>query len=80
VAVRAVYDVRTAYPDLPIVGAGGVASGWDAVEMLLAGADAVQVGTANFADPRATKHIHDELVDLLAARHIHRVADLERIA
>ncbi|MEY2959703.1 MAG: dihydroorotate dehydrogenase, partial [Actinomycetota bacterium] len=35
VAVRAVYDVRTAYPDLPIVGAGGVASGWDAVEMLL---------------------------------------------
>ena len=53
VAVRAVYDVREALPELPIVGVGGVASGADAVEMLLAGASAVQVGTAIFADPRA---------------------------
>lgn len=80
VAVRAVHDVRRAFPDLPIVGAGGVASGWDALEMLLVGADAVQVGTANFADPRATRRIHDELVELLRRRGIHRVADLDRIA
>ena len=80
VAVRAVHDVRRALPDLPIVGAGGVASGWDAAEMLLVGADAVQIGTANFADPRATQRIHGELVELLAARGIHRMADLERIA
>ena len=53
VAVRAVYDVRGALPELPIVGVGGVSSWEDAVEMLLAGASAVQVGTAVFADPRA---------------------------
>ena len=51
VAVRAVHDVRQAHPDLPIVGVGGVASGWDAAELMLAGAYAVQVGTATFADP-----------------------------
>ena len=50
--MRAVHDVHAAHPDLPIVGVGGVASGWDATELLLAGA-AVQVGTATFADPRA---------------------------
>jgi dihydroorotate dehydrogenase (NAD+) catalytic subunit len=53
VAVRAVHDVHGAHPTLPIVGVGGVASGWDATELLLAGASAVQVGTATFADPRA---------------------------
>ncbi|MBW3549132.1 MAG: dihydroorotate dehydrogenase [Actinobacteria bacterium] len=53
VAVRAVHDVHAAVPDLPIVGVGGVASGEDAAELLLAGAVAVQVGTATFADPRA---------------------------
>ena len=46
IAVRAVHDVHAALPDLPIVGVGGVASGWDAAELMLAGADAVQVGTA----------------------------------
>ncbi|HEV2767536.1 MAG TPA: dihydroorotate dehydrogenase [Acidimicrobiales bacterium] len=53
VAIRAVHDVTAAVPDLPIVGVGGVASGEDAAELLLAGAVAVQVGTATFADPRA---------------------------
>lgn len=52
VAVRTVFDVYTALPELAIVGVGGVSSGWDAVELVLAGARAVQVGTANFADPR----------------------------
>lgn len=52
VAVRAVYDVYAAMPELPIVGTGGVTCGRDAVELLLAGATAVQVGTAAFADPR----------------------------
>ena len=53
VAVRAVWECRRAFPDTPIVGVGGVASGVDAAEFLLAGADAVQVGTATFRDPRA---------------------------
>ncbi|MFI5041556.1 MAG: dihydroorotate dehydrogenase [Acidimicrobiales bacterium] len=53
VAVRGVWECRVAFPELPIVGVGGVFSGRDAVELLLAGADAVQVGTATFRDPRA---------------------------
>ena len=61
VAVRAVHDCRRAFPDAPIVGVGGVSRGADAVELLLAGADAVQVGTATFADPRAPLRILDEL-------------------
>jgi dihydroorotate dehydrogenase (NAD+) catalytic subunit len=61
VAVRAVWECRTAFPDLPIVGVGGVFSGDDAVELLLAGADAVQVGTATFRDPRAPWKVLDQL-------------------
>jgi len=53
VAVRAVWECRGAFPAVPIVGVGGVMTGRDAVELLQAGADAVQVGTATFRDPRA---------------------------
>jgi dihydroorotate dehydrogenase (NAD+) catalytic subunit len=53
VAVRAVWECRAAFPETAIVGVGGVQSGRDAVELLVAGADAVQVGTATFRDPRA---------------------------
>ncbi len=66
VAVRAVHDVHAAHPELPIVGVGGVASGWDATELLLAGAVAVQVGTATFADPRAPAKV---LAALSSASH-----------
>ena len=61
VAVRAVFDVHAALPDLPIVGVGGVRDGGDAAELLLAGATGVQVGTATFADPRAPGRVRDEL-------------------
>ncbi|MGH9136863.1 MAG: dihydroorotate dehydrogenase [Acidimicrobiales bacterium] len=61
VAVRCVHDVHAALPTLPIVGVGGVVTGTDAVELLLAGASAVQVGTATFADPRASWRVLDEL-------------------
>lgn len=57
VAVRAVHDVHQAFPDTAIVGVGGVSSAADAVELLLAGASAVQVGTATFRDPRAPARI-----------------------
>jgi len=53
VAVRAVWECRAAFPGAGIVGVGGVMDGADAVELLQAGADAVQVGTATFRDPRA---------------------------
>jgi dihydroorotate dehydrogenase (NAD+) catalytic subunit len=61
VAVRAVHDVHAALPDLPIVGVGGVARGDDAAELVLAGASAIQVGTATFADPRAPERVLREL-------------------
>lgn len=61
VAVRAVHQVRQALPGLAIVGSGGVSAGVDAVQLLMAGANAVQVGAANFADPRATHRVLYEL-------------------
>ena len=57
VAVRSVFDCREAHRDLPIVGVGGVASAPDAIELIMAGANAVQIGTATFADPRAMVRI-----------------------
>ncbi|WP_254126964.1 dihydroorotate dehydrogenase [Aquihabitans sp. G128] len=63
VAVRAVHDVAAARPDVAIVGAGGVLDGETAAELLVAGASAVQVGTATFADPRAPGRVAAELVD-----------------
>ncbi|HEY6533382.1 MAG TPA: dihydroorotate dehydrogenase [Acidimicrobiales bacterium] len=76
VAVRAVYDVHAAHPELPIVGVGGVARGVDAVELMLAGASAVQVGTASFADPRSVERVRDELEDWCRAHGVGSVRDL----
>ncbi len=71
VAVRVVHDVHAALPDLPIVGVGGIASGWDAIEMMVAGASAIQVGTASFADPSASTKVLQDMV-FWASRHGHR--------
>lgn len=60
IAVRAVHDVRAALPNAQIIGVGGIASGADAVEMMMAGADAVQIGTASFAEPSATWRVARE--------------------
>ena len=68
VAVRAIYQVHSALPQLPILGMGGVASGRDAFEMILAGASGVSVGTANFGNPTAAISIQRELGELLAAK------------
>jgi dihydroorotate dehydrogenase (NAD+) catalytic subunit len=67
VAVRAVWECRAAFPDVAIIGVGGVASGIDAVELLQAGADAVQVGTATFRDPRAPWKVLRQLARWCAA-------------
>ena len=68
VAVRAIYQVHAALPKIPILGMGGVASGRDALELILAGASGVSVGTASFGNPTALISIQNELRDLLAAR------------
>ena len=68
VAVRAIYQVHAALPKVPILGMGGVASGRDALELILAGASGVSVGTASFGNPSAVIEIQNELRELLAAR------------
>lgn len=76
VAVRAVYEVHRALGDLPIVGVGGVASGADAIELMLAGAGAVQVGTATFADPRAPARVLDQLANWCRQHGVRSVREL----
>jgi dihydroorotate dehydrogenase (NAD+) catalytic subunit len=73
--VRSVFDVAAAAPDLPIVGVGGVANGEHAAELLLAGASAVQVGTATFADPRAPARVLADLERWVSGRGLQAVGD-----
>lgn len=68
VALRAVYECRAALPDIPIIGVGGIASARDVVAMLMAGANAVEIGTATFADPRAPWRITKD-VERFMRRH-----------
>ena len=68
IAVRAIYQVHEALPTVPILGMGGVSSGRDALELILAGASGVSVGTASFGNPTALVKIQNELRDLLAAK------------
>ena len=70
IAVRAIYQVHQAFPNTPIVGMGGVASGRDAFELVLAGASAVSIGTATFGNPTAVLQIRDQLSDLLLEKGI----------
>jgi dihydroorotate dehydrogenase (NAD+) catalytic subunit len=74
-ALRLVYEAHRAVP-LPILGAGGIATGEDAVEFLLAGASAVQVGTASFWDPKATENVLRELERFGRRRGLESVSQL----
>ncbi len=75
IAVRAIYQVHEALPGIPILGMGGVASGRDALELILAGAKGVSVGTASFGDPAAIITIQNELKELLKVRGFTSVAE-----
>ena len=75
IAVRAIYQVREALPGVSILGMGGVASGKDAFEMILAGASGVSVGTASFGDPSAVFRIQNELRDLLISKGFSSLKD-----
>ena len=70
IAVRCIWQVHSAMPHVPIIGMGGVSSGDDAIELILAGATAVAVGTANFYDARATEHVRDGIETFLRDRNI----------
>ncbi len=80
VAVRCIWQVHEAYPDVPIIGMGGVRTGRDALELMLAGAATVSVGTAIFHDPSACPRIVRELEEELASRGIERAADVVGLA
>ena len=75
VAVRMVCEVASAV-NLPILGMGGVAKGEDAAQLMLAGASAVAVGTACFADPYAPIKVRDELAEIVCAQGLDKVSDL----
>jgi dihydroorotate dehydrogenase (NAD+) catalytic subunit len=86
VAVRAVWQVHQAMPEVPIIGMGGIRTGEDAFEFVLAGASAVEVGTTVFNDPSAPLRVARELQEVLGARgftafrdavgHAHRPRDV----
>src|SRR5277367_687067 len=76
VAVRCVWQVRAAFPDVPIIGSGGVRTGRDALELLLAGASFIAVGTEIMHDPSACSRVLKELEEELAAIGVDRAADV----
>jgi len=75
VAVRAIWQVHSEMPNLPILGMGGVRSGADALEMILAGASAVSIGTSIFNDPSAPWRIQRELREELGNRGFSKLTD-----
>jgi dihydroorotate dehydrogenase (NAD+) catalytic subunit len=75
IAVRAIYQVHSALPRIPIVGMGGVASGKDALELVLAGASAISIGTATFGNPTAAISVKEELKVLLDERGFEKFQD-----
>jgi len=75
IAVRMVYDAAHAVK-IPVIGMGGISTAADVVEFMLAGASAVEIGTASYFDPCATEKIVDELEEWCAEHDVARVADL----
>jgi dihydroorotate dehydrogenase (NAD+) catalytic subunit len=76
IALRMVYQVHRALPSVPITGIGGVATGEDVVEFLLAGATTVQVGTQSFVEPGAAQRILRELEQFMREERVADVAEL----
>ena len=75
IAVRMVWEVSNAV-NIPVLGMGGVAKGEDAAQLMLAGATAVAVGTACFADPYAPVKVRDGLAEIAARQGLASVAEL----
>ena len=76
IAIRAVHQIHSVMPDLPIIGMGGAATVEDVVEFMLAGASAVAIGTATFANPMASMEIVEGLPNWLAERGIRHARSL----
>ncbi len=80
VALRCVWQVHAAMPDVPILGMGGISTGLDALQFILAGASAVSIGTEVFHDPTAPIRILAELEEALAARGFTSLSDAVGLA
>ncbi len=80
VALRCVWQVHQAMPDVPILGMGGIRTGLDALQFVLAGASAVSVGTETFHDPTAPIRVLRELTRALADRGFERFSDAVGLA
>ena len=78
-AIRCVYQVSRAFPDVPIIGQGGIWTGTDVAEFMLAGAWAVAVGTANFVEPTASIRILDEFRAYLVRHGVREASALRRM-
>lgn len=76
VAVRAVFEVHRAFPDVPIIGMGGIMDHRDAIEFIMAGATAVAIGTANFIDPGVTVAISEGIGRFLETKGVRNLAAL----
>jgi dihydroorotate dehydrogenase (NAD+) catalytic subunit len=76
IALRMVWEVARALPGLPIIGIGGIASADDALEFIVAGASAIQVGTATFYDPSASERMVDDLANRLGEAGISDVRQI----
>ncbi|MCL1692640.1 MAG: dihydroorotate dehydrogenase [Actinomycetia bacterium] len=76
IAMRCVWEVAQALPELPILGCGGVQSGEDVVEYLLAGASAVAIGTAHFAEPRIGRRVIKQLETYMTRNGIATIEEL----
>ncbi len=80
VAVRCVYQIRKALPNIPIIGMGGIRNGRDAIEFFAAGANAISVGTTVFNDPEACVRIHDETAEILQEKGIRSLSEIISVA
>ncbi|WP_380572296.1 dihydroorotate dehydrogenase [Staphylococcus hyicus] len=77
VALRMVYEVRNALPDIPIIAMGGIQNAQDVIDYISVGADAVAVGTANFQNPRVCKEIIETLPTLLNDLGVNHILELK---
>lgn len=75
IALRMVYEVAKAV-DIPVIGLGGISNGKDAIEFMMAGASAVQIGTINFVNPMAGKEIIEEMEDFLKEQGIKDINEI----
>jgi dihydroorotate dehydrogenase (NAD+) catalytic subunit len=80
VAVRAIFQVHAALPNVPILGMGGVATGRDALEMIFAGASGISIGTATFGNPTAAIKVKEELLGLLQSKGFNSLQEAIGIA